>query len=57
MVLKEMIFSKLNGGNRKISFYEFVEEFTELSKNSKKKETIDDYNYTIKSLKEFEKYN
>ena len=54
--LKEMIFSKLNGGNKKLSFYEFVEEFTELSKNSKKKETIDDYNYTIKSLKEFEKY-
>ena len=54
--LKEMIFSKLNGSNKKLSFYEFVEEFTELSKNSKKKETIDDYNYTIKSLKEFEKY-
>ena len=53
---KEMIFSKLNGSNKKLSFYEFVEEFTELSKNSKKKETIDDYNYTIKSLKEFEKY-
>jgi integrase len=54
--LKEMIFSKLNGSNKKLSFYEFVEEFTELSKNTKKKETIDDYNYTIKSLKEFEKY-
>ena len=54
--LKEMIFTKLNGSNKKLSFYEFVEEFTELSKNSKKKETIDDYNYTIKSLKEFEKY-
>ena len=54
--LKVMIFSKLNGSNKKLSFYEFVEEFTELSKNTKKKETIDDYNYTIKSLKEFEKY-
>ena len=54
--LKEMIFTKLNGGNKKLSFYEFVEEYTELSKNSKKKTTINEYGYTMKSLKEFEKY-
>ena len=51
--LKEMIFTKLNGGNKKLSFYEFVEEYTELSKNSKKKTTINEYGYTMKSLKEF----
>jgi len=54
--LKEMIFTKLNGGNKKLSFYEFVEEYTELSKNSKKKTTINEYSYTMKSLKELEKY-
>ena len=54
--LKEMIFTKLNGGNKKLSFYEFVEEYTELSKNSKKPSTIREYGFTIKSLKEFEKH-
>jgi integrase len=55
-VLSEKFDEKINGVSRKISFFDYTNEFIESSKNSKTKGTTDGYRCAIKSLKEFEKY-
>ena len=55
-LLKEKLDSSLKGISSQLTFYEFVDEFIERSKNSKKPATIKDYIYTVNDLKTFEKY-
>ncbi|MAX69040.1 MAG: hypothetical protein CMP60_05040 [Flavobacteriales bacterium] len=54
-VLSDKFDEKMNGVNRRISFFDYVYEFVENSRNSKTKGTCDGYIYLINSLKEFEK--
>ena len=55
-MLKEKIKEKISGKSNKRSFYDYVDEFIERSKNTKKVSTISEYGYTIRDLKAFEKY-
>lgn len=55
-VLSEKFDEKINGVNRKTTFFDFTKEFLEISKNSKTAGTIKGYRCAIKSLKEFEKH-
>ena len=54
-ILSEKFDEKINGINRKTSFFQYSTEFIENSKNSKSIGTINAYKYLIKSLREFEK--
>jgi integrase len=56
-MLKEKIKEKISGKSNKRSFYDYVDEFIERSKNTKKANTISEYGYTIRDLKAFEKYS
>ena len=56
-MLKEKIKEKISGKSNKLSFYDYVDEFIERSKNTKKASTVSEYGYTIRDLKAFEKYS
>ena len=56
-ILKEKIKEKISGKSNKRSFYDYVDEFIERSKNTKKANTISEYGYTLRDLKAFEKYS
>ena len=56
-MLKEKIKEKISGKSNKLSFYDYVDEFIERSKNTKKANTISEYGYTLRDLKAFEKYS
>ena len=56
-MLKEKIKEKISGKSNKLSFYDYVDEFIERSRNTKKVNTISEYGYTLRDLKAFEKYS
>ena len=53
-VFSEKFDEKINGVNRRTSFFDYANEFIETSKTSKTKETVSAYCCTINSLKEFQ---
>ena len=53
-VLSDKFDEKINGVNRRTSFFEYTNEFIETSKISKTKETVSAYCCTINSIKEFQ---
>ena len=55
-LIKEKLDSALKGSGSLLSFYDYVDEFIERSKNTKKANTISEYGYTLRDLKAFEKY-
>jgi len=56
-MLKEKIKEKISGKSNKLSFYDYVDEFIERSKNTKKSNTISEYGYTLRDIQAFEKYS
>ena len=56
-IIKEKLDMALKGNSSLISFYNYVDEFIERSKNTKKSNTISEYGYTLRDLQAFEKYS
>ena len=56
-LIKEKLDSALKGSGSLLSFYDYVDEFIERSRNTKKANTISEYGYTLRDLKAFEKYS
>ena len=56
-IIKEKLDMALKGNSSLISFYDYVDEFIERSKNTKKSNTISEYGYTLRDLQAFEKYS
>ena len=56
-IIKEKLDMALKGNSSLISFYDYIDEFIERSKNTKKPNTINEYGYTLRDLQAFEKYS
>ena len=56
-IIKEKLDMALKGNSSLISFYDYIDEFIERSKNTKKPNTISEYGYTLRDLQAFEKYS
>ncbi|MBT3612216.1 MAG: site-specific integrase [Flavobacteriales bacterium] len=56
-VLNEKFDEQIKGKSNKVSFFDFAYQYVENSKSIKNEGTCQGYLYTIKSLKEFEKYS
>jgi len=56
-LIKEKLDAALKGSSSLLTFYEYVDEFIERSKNTKKANTISEYGYTTRDLKAFEKHS